>query len=731
MKQKLMQLLAIPLGRQKALHSHSAKSPKDGDISRWLTATKWMVIITVALFSAIALPFSAYAEALHSHSAKSPDDGDISRWLTPMELVIVTPTRFATAPETSPVDVTVITASDIEKSAAKTLPTLLAQHVGIQVRSNDGTPDMAIDLRGFGMTGNQNTLVLLDGQQLNDIELTSIRWSAIPLASIERIEIVNSSGAVLYGGGATGGTINIITKRPSKEMRGNAGIGLGSYGTKEWQLAISGSGDRVGMRVTASGLDSSNYRANNNIAQKNLEADLRTDVGHGEAILKFGADNQNLRYPGPRKVNPTTGINELASDPRGTSTPLDYGKRDGAHVSIGTSQQFDFGQVAGELSYRDKEQQAYFDYGVWGGAYLDTKLNLLSFTPRVKVPYQLGGSGNELIVGVDIADWDYDSRRSSSPASIGTPTTHILAKQSNRALYAQNTTQIGIATQLTLGTRSQRVEYQARDAANPAADASGNRGRIVNAYELGLRQILNQDVSLFGRIGRSFRIATVDEIFDQYGGSLGGSKITILEPQTSQDSEAGIDYKSGNNKVRAALFQMNLNKEIHYNAITFTNMNLSPTRRYGLELEGTHNYTDALAVTVAYSYTIAKFREGTYGGVNVSGNDIPLVPRHRFALSSSWKVSEKTTLSSNANYVGKQHFDNDQANTFGQQMPAYITVDMKLSHRAGSWLLAAAVNNLLNRRYFTYAVASTATPGSYSTYPMQERNFLLNVTYEF
>jgi iron complex outermembrane recepter protein len=671
---------------------------------------KQKLFITGALFGALALPIAVYAD-------------------TPMELEIETPTRFAAAPESSSVDVTVITASDIEKSAAKTLPELLAQHAGIQVRSNDGTPDMAIDLRGFGMTGNQNTLVLLDGQQLNEIQLTSIRWSAIPLASIERIEVINGSGAVLYGGGATGGTINIITKHPSKEMRGNAGVGLGSYDTKEWQLAISGAGDRVGMRVTASGLDSSNYRANNNIAQSNLEADVRTDVGHGEAVLKFGADNQNLRYPGTRTVDPSIGLNELATDPRGTSTPLDYGKRDGGHVSLGTSQQLDFGQLAGELSYRDTKQQAY--YAAYGGSYLDTGLNLLSFTPRVKIPYQLGASGNEMVVGVDLADWNYDSIRATSPATTGTPTAHILATQSNRALYAQNTTQLGADTKLTLGARAQQVDYQASDAVNPAAYASGNQGRTVNAYELGLRHSLNQDLSLFGRIGRSFRIATVDEIFDQYGGPSFDSKITILEPQTSHDSEAGIDYKNGNNKVRAAVFQMNLNNEIHYNAITFTNMNLSPTRRYGLELEGTHNYTNALEVTAAYSYTVAKFREGTYGGVNVSGNDIPLVPRQRLALSASWKMSEQNMLDANAIYVGEQHFDNDQANTFGQMIPAYTTVDMKLSHHQGSWLLAAGVNNLFNERYFTYGVASTITPGRYNAYPMQERNFSLNATYNF
>jgi len=667
-------------------------------------------LFTIALLGAITIPFAAYADI-------------------PMELVIVTPTRFEVASASSSVDITVISADDIEKSAAKTLPALLAQHAGIQVRSSDGTQDMAIDMRGFGMTGNQNTLVLLDGQPLNDIELTSVRWSAIPLASIERIEVINGGGAVLYGGGSTGGTINIVTKQPGKEMRGSIGAGLGSYGTREWQLALSRSGESVGMRVTASGLDSANYRDNNDIAQKNLEADLRTDAGQGVVTLKFGADTQNLRYPGVRTVDPTIGLNELATDPRGTATPLDYGKREGKHVSLGTTQQLDFGQLAGELAYRDKNQQAYFD--AWGGSYLDTALNLVAFTPRANIPYQFGGSASELIVGADIADWDYDSRRANNPANIATPTTHIKATQSNRALYVQNTTQLGDATRLTLGARTQRVDYQAGDTVNTPAYASGEQSRSVNAYEISLRHSLEGGLSLFGRIGRSFRIATVDEIFDQYGGPLFDSKISFLEPQTSRDSELGIDFRAERNSVRAVLFQINLDNEIHYNALTFTNMNLSPTHRYGGELEGAHRYSDTLEVAAAYSYTVAKFREGTYGGIDVSGNNIPLVPRQRITLSSSWNISEKTTLSGNANHVGKQYFDNDQANTFAQQIPTYTTVDIKLTHSEGALRLTAAVNNLFDRQYFTYGVASNFTPGRYNAYPMQQRSLSLNAGYEF
>jgi iron complex outermembrane receptor protein len=94
-------------------------------------------------------------------------------------------------------------------------------------------------------------------------------------------------------------------------------------------------------------------------------------------------------------------------------------------------------------------------------------------------------------------------------------------------------------------------------------------------------------------------------------------------------------------------------------------------------------------------------------------------------------VFAQTTLSGNATYVGKQYFDNDQANTFARQMPAYTTVDMKLAHREGAWTLAAGLNNLFNRQYFTYGVASSAVPGKYNAYPMQGRSVSVNASYQF
>ena len=99
---------------------------------------------------------------------------------------------------------------------ARRLQDILAREPGIQTTSLFGSVNGAqttVDMRGFGATGASNTLVLVNGRRLNDIDLAGIDFSAIPKNSIERIEITRgNSGAVLYGDGAVGGVINIITK---------------------------------------------------------------------------------------------------------------------------------------------------------------------------------------------------------------------------------------------------------------------------------------------------------------------------------------------------------------------------------------------------------------------------------------------------------------------------------------------------------------------------------------
>src|SRR5688572_25141549 len=126
------------------------------------------------------------------------------------DAVLITATRFPEEVRRLPASVTVLEAADIERSAARNLPELLAEQPGLAMRDffGNNAAGASIDLRGYGITAPQNTLVLVDGRRLSDFDLSGVQWAAIPLAGIERIEILRGTGAVLYGDGATTGVVN-------------------------------------------------------------------------------------------------------------------------------------------------------------------------------------------------------------------------------------------------------------------------------------------------------------------------------------------------------------------------------------------------------------------------------------------------------------------------------------------------------------------------------------------
>ncbi|MFB3081363.1 MAG: TonB-dependent receptor domain-containing protein, partial [Nitrosomonadaceae bacterium] len=131
----------------------------------------------------------------------------------------------------------------------------------------------------------------------------------------------------------------------------------------------------------------------------------------------------------------------------------------------------------------------------------------------------------------------------------------------------------------------------------------------------------------------------------------------------------------------------------------------------------------------SYTFTDARFRKGTFGGVDVSGNTIPLVPRHSASAASTLRITSKTRLSARINYVGKQIYDNDQANSFSQRMPDYVTVDLKFAHQMANWLLSLAVNNLFDEKYYSYGIRNGAGT-SFSALPARKRNFWFTIKYQ-
>ena len=83
------------------------------------------------------------------------------------------------------------------------------------------------------------------------------------------------------------------------------------------------------------GIKSDGYRVNNALDQRNGVGNLNYTTPDLKAFLTVTGDDQKLGFPGGRLVDPSIGVNELATDRRGTSTPFDYGNQQGASATAG------------------------------------------------------------------------------------------------------------------------------------------------------------------------------------------------------------------------------------------------------------------------------------------------------------------------------------------------------------------------------------------------------------
>ena len=624
------------------------------------------------------------------------------------EPVIVTATRFEDRYLDKPVNVSIIAAEDIKNSTARTIPELLRQLPGIRTRDSSGSPNKQVDMRGFGISGDQNTLVLLDGVRISENEQTTVNWVGIPLNAIERIEILRGSGAVLYGGGATGGTINIITRTPMPGQR-SASIygGAATYGTSEAGVGANLAGESVGLRFNASYLDSDNYRDNNELRQKNALADLRWAGNRASVSLKAGADEQKLRLPGALSEA------QIAANPRQAATPQDFSNRTGGFLNVGGAWAAGAGDLAADLGYREKNIHARII-----GSPIDSDTSVWSFSPRLKLPHQLGGWRHHLVVGVDWDDWSFLNKTSV----FGQPREPD-AFQRNQAVYLQNSTAIGDAWNLSLGGRLHRVEYGVTDLANPSQ--SDERTRNLTAYEIGVRYRASAALSPYAKIGTSFRVPNVNDVYNLFTGV-----VSLLEPQTSHEQEIGVDIRYGPGTFRLALYHMTIDNELYFDPAAFTNRNLPPTRRQGVEAEGKWRFARSFDLFVNYTYAVSEFRSGSIGGVPIAGNEVPLVPRHAANAGAGWAFAPRARADIVASYVGEQVFDADETNTFGRRMPAYTVVDLKLTYANGGWLFGAGVKNLFDEQYFSYGVYDSFTP-TYFAYPQPERSVFVTAQYSF
>jgi iron complex outermembrane receptor protein len=270
-------------------------------------------------------------------------------------------------------------------------------------------------------------------------------------------------------------------------------------------------------------------------------------------------------------------------------------------------------------------------------------------------------------------------------------------------------------TRIALGWRTEH----AKKASTAAADGTDRR---EHAWELGLSQPVGHGVTAYGRFGRSFRFANVDEFSFTSPGA-------VLQPQASRDAELGVRWSEGDSHVDARLYRSDLTHEIGFDpnaADPFggffgANVNFDPTRRRGLELDATHKLTATLGLRVNAQLREAKFRAGPY-----VGKDVPLVPRRTLAVRADWSPAPHQHLSGGVQWVSSQHPDFDNACT----MPAYATADLRYAYDWKQAEFSAGVTNLAGRRYYTQAFACAGGRPT-AIYPEPGRAFTAAVRLRF
>ena len=147
---------------------------------------------------------------------------------SPLPEVVVTANRTEQRVQDALPATTLITRADIERAQAPDLPTLLRQVTGLEVTQSGGAGTVSSAfIRG---AESRHTLVLIDGVPVNNLNFGTAALEHLPVADIERIEVVRGNVSSLYGSAALGGVIQIFTREGGRTPQGSVTAQAGSRG---------------------------------------------------------------------------------------------------------------------------------------------------------------------------------------------------------------------------------------------------------------------------------------------------------------------------------------------------------------------------------------------------------------------------------------------------------------------------------------------------------------------
>jgi iron complex outermembrane receptor protein len=635
-----------------------------------------------------------------------------------LEEVVVTATRDVQEIRKVPANVTVITREEIERSYAQTTVDLLRDEVGVTVSDLSGTgKNVFVDIRGFGETAPQNILVLMDGRRVNEIDLSAVDWTQVPLEQIERIEIIRGPGSVLYGDNAVGGVINIITKKPEKTFSADGSVTAGSYHYNKESGSVSGKWGPLSAFLHADYNATNGYRENGFLRGKDVGGRILYDLSDKISFNfsgNFHRDDTGL--PGALSRQELHGLGRDE-----TTHPADKAETEDGYASLGLQARlWNVGRIETDLSYRHRELSDFLTFiTFFGPSTFQSRRNLSTWglTPRYILDNPLWNHPNKLTLGLDY--YKSDSHVDSESFFGGSTTFDGLeVTKKSYGLYFLDEFSVLDNLILSFGGRQEWVTYEF------SQDSSGAKDRVKDrepAWSVGLNYLFRKGSSAFLSVKRSFRFPVSDELIQFFPVFQAN---TAIEPQTGYHYEAGIRHPFTDEiEANMTIFWTDIHDEIIFNPLTFTNENFPKTRRTGVETGLKVIPFSWLHLWGNYTYIRPLLRKEPF-----SGNDIPGVPRHKGSAGADFHLGRGFLLNARTNIVGSRHFISDFANRV-ERLGGYYTLDAKLSYAWKGLRAFIGVNNITNQKFSEFGVVDAV--GTQFFYPSPERNFIGGISYIF
>ena len=532
-----------------------------------------------------------------------------------------------------------ITSQDIEKTNPAQAMEVLKNVPGVIVQKTGDTGRTDPSIRGFG-DNCRRIIVLIDGKP-EFMSLFGCGVSHSMLAgNVERVEITKGPDSVLYGSGALGGVINIITKTPTKPLEGSIDVSFGSFNTQNAKVYVGGLQNNILYEVAANKITSDGHLENSQYDATDLYEKLGYIFRDGSTLIFEAKQFQGLKHEPEARTKDGGKIygNNYWEDYHRNSYQLNFDKFfSRGHLTV--------------RGYRNDGDHKFSNN--W-----HSKDSLTGAT--VNYDWEIGDD-NLLKLGGDYKQQEGEllSQAPGGMMNIGT------WKLYEYAFYALD-------------------KHNFTDKFTAVAGVRYNNNEISGEQfvpRAGLEYQLTESLLVKGLYSRGFRSPYLNELY------LVPAKNENLKPETVDSYEIGADFKKDDFNFNVTGFVMkgdNLIEKVE-NKIKPPMYTLQNTGDYefkGVELYLSYFFNKFIDAQAGYTYFDA--------GEHTQGR-----PRDKVDLNVNFNIS-KWSLSLNGMYVGNYYSqDNKQ-----ERLNDFAVVSAKLSFAVNDNIkLFVDGENLTNQEY--------------------------------